>query len=115
CPTATLFSPDHKRIAILYALSITVFFFIGGFAIGLVRLKLLSPAAGSWRATSHGVGLLLLLFGLNVGPAYVPLWRWQRHAQAFYRSRRGHRGCRLPDGFAEFDNLDPNSRQNGLF
>ena len=48
-------------------------FFIGGFAIGLVRLKLLSRAAGSWRPTSHGVGLLLLLFGLNVGPAYVPL------------------------------------------
>ena len=34
---------DHKRIAILYALSITVFFFIGGVAIGLVRLELISP------------------------------------------------------------------------
>ena len=31
---------DHKRIAILYALSITVFFFIGGIAIALVRLEL---------------------------------------------------------------------------
>ena len=29
-----LTTTDHKRIAILYALSITVFFFIGGVAIG---------------------------------------------------------------------------------
>jgi cytochrome c oxidase subunit I len=35
---------DHKRIAILYALSITVFFFIGGAAIALVRLELISPS-----------------------------------------------------------------------
>ena len=38
-----LTTTDHKRIAILYALSITVFFFIGGIAIGLVRLELVSP------------------------------------------------------------------------
>jgi cytochrome c oxidase subunit 1 len=34
---------DHKRIAILYALSITIFFFVGGVAIGLVRLELINP------------------------------------------------------------------------
>jgi cytochrome c oxidase subunit I len=34
---------DHKRIAILYAVSITVFFFIGGFAVALVRLELINP------------------------------------------------------------------------
>jgi len=38
-----LTTTDHKRIAILYALSITVFFLIGGVAIGLVRLELISP------------------------------------------------------------------------
>ena len=38
-----LTTTDHKRIAILYALSITVFFFIGGVAIALVRLELISP------------------------------------------------------------------------
>ena len=38
-----LLTTDHKRIAILYALSITVFFFIGGIAITLVRLELISP------------------------------------------------------------------------
>ena len=38
-----LLTTDHKRIAILYALSITFFFFIGGLAISVVRLELLNP------------------------------------------------------------------------
>ena len=38
-----LTTTDHKRIAILYALSITAFFFIGGIAIGIVRLELITP------------------------------------------------------------------------
>jgi len=39
-----LFTTDHKRIALLYLLSITAFFFIGGFAALLIRLELLTPA-----------------------------------------------------------------------
>src|SRR5947208_4087790 len=38
-----LFTTDHKRIAILYLLSITFFFFIGGAAATLIRLHLLTP------------------------------------------------------------------------
>ena len=38
-----LTTTDHKRIAILYAVSITLFFFIGGIAIALVRLELMTP------------------------------------------------------------------------
>ena len=38
-----LTTTDHKRIGILYALSITFFFFIGGLAVGLVRLELMFP------------------------------------------------------------------------
>jgi cytochrome c oxidase subunit I len=38
-----LLTTDHKRIAILYALAITTFFFIGGIAISVVRLELLTP------------------------------------------------------------------------
>jgi cytochrome c oxidase subunit 1 len=41
-----LFTTDHKRIAILFAISITFFFFIAGIAIGIVRLELLTPAGG---------------------------------------------------------------------
>jgi cytochrome c oxidase subunit I len=39
-----LLTTDHKRIALLYLISITAFFFIGGFFALLVRLELLTPA-----------------------------------------------------------------------
>jgi cytochrome c oxidase subunit 1 len=38
-----LTTTDHKRIGIMFAFSITLFFFIAGTAIGLVRLELLEP------------------------------------------------------------------------
>src|SRR6204780_1651096 len=39
-----LFTTDHKRIALLYLLSITFFFFIGGLFALLIRLELLTPS-----------------------------------------------------------------------
>src|SRR5246127_2903201 len=38
-----LLTVDHKRIAILYMISITFFFFIGGAAAVLFRLELMTP------------------------------------------------------------------------
>ena len=38
-----LLTGDHKRIAVLYLISITFFFFLGSIAAGLVRLELTSP------------------------------------------------------------------------
>lgn len=38
-----LTTTDHKKIAILFAISITGFFMLGGIAISLVRLELLTP------------------------------------------------------------------------
>src|ERR1700755_3092213 len=38
-----LITGDHKRIALLYMVSITLFFFVGGAAAALMRLELLSP------------------------------------------------------------------------
>ena len=38
-----LFTTDHKRIALLYFASITVFFFVGGLAATLIRLHLVTP------------------------------------------------------------------------
>ena len=38
-----LLTTDHKRIALLYLTSITVFFFLGGVAAALMRLNLLTP------------------------------------------------------------------------
>lgn len=53
---------DHKRIAILYALSITFFFFLGGAAATLIRLHLVTPDGALMGAetynrtfTFHGV------------------------------------------------------------
>ena len=39
-----LLTKDHKRIAILYTISITLFFFVGGAAATLIRLNLVTPA-----------------------------------------------------------------------
>jgi cytochrome c oxidase subunit I len=60
--TSWLTTTDHKRIAILYALSITVFFFIGGVAIGLARLELISPTG--WFLTSDEYNRLFTLHGI---------------------------------------------------
>jgi cytochrome c oxidase subunit 1 len=38
-----LFTTDHKRIAVLYMISITVMFVLGGIFAGLIRLELLTP------------------------------------------------------------------------
>jgi cytochrome c oxidase subunit 1 len=39
-----LLTSDHKRVAWLYMLSITFFFFLGGTAATLIRLELITPA-----------------------------------------------------------------------
>jgi cytochrome c oxidase subunit 1 len=60
-----LLTTDHKRISILYLLSITFFFFIGGFAALLMRLELLTPDGHLVQAetynklfTMHGVTMI---------------------------------------------------------
>src|SRR4029450_3503545 len=40
-----LFTGDHKRIALLYLISITVMFVLGGLFAGAIRLELLTPRA----------------------------------------------------------------------
>jgi cytochrome c oxidase subunit 1 len=62
-----LTSTDHKRIAILYAIGITGFFFIGGAAATLMRLELATPAgdlvsndAYNRLFTMHGVIMVWL-------------------------------------------------------
>src|SRR5437016_8243544 len=57
-----LFSTDHKRVAVLYMISITLFFFVGGAAAVVFRLELMTPAGDLVLAetynklfTLHGV------------------------------------------------------------
>jgi cytochrome c oxidase subunit 1 len=62
-----LLTVDHKRIGILYLVSLTVFFVVGGVAAGLVRLNLLAPDGAIMTEdnynrsfTAHGVVMLFL-------------------------------------------------------
>src|SRR3984885_15357370 len=54
-----LLTGDHKRIAILYLISITFFFFIGGSLAGLMRLELLSPQADFMATDTYNKGLTM--------------------------------------------------------
>src|ERR1700749_1628465 len=70
-----LFTGDHKRIAILYLVSITFFFFIGGAFAGLIRLELLTPqpdlvASDTYNKlfTMHGI-IMIFLFLVPSVPA----------------------------------------------
>lgn len=60
-----LLTVDHKRIAILYLMSITLFFFVGGFFAVLLRLELLTPQGDIVTAetynklfTMHGISMI---------------------------------------------------------
>lgn len=60
-----LLTKDHKRIAVLYLISITFFFFIGGIFASLIRLHLLTPGGELFQAdvynklfTMHGVNMI---------------------------------------------------------
>src|ERR1044071_8578535 len=48
-----LLTVDHKRIALLYLISITLFFFVGGFFALLIRLELLTPAGDLLQADTY--------------------------------------------------------------
>src|SRR5215471_1498950 len=48
-----LLTRDHKRISLLYLMSITFFFFIGGIFALLIRLELLTPAGDLVEADTY--------------------------------------------------------------
>jgi len=60
-----LLTVDHKRIALLYLVSVTFFFFVGGFFAMMIRLHLLTPSGYMLSAdtynrmfTMHGVTMV---------------------------------------------------------
>src|SRR6202022_1355538 len=64
-----LLTTDHKRIALLYLLSITFFFFIGGFFALLIRLELLTPTGDLLQADTYNKlftmhGMVMVFFFL---------------------------------------------------
>ncbi len=72
-----LLTQDHKRIAILYLISITFFFIIGGVMAALIRVELATPLGDLVEAdtynrlfTAHGV-LMVFLFLIPSIPAVL--------------------------------------------
>ena len=64
-----LLTTDHKRIAILYIVAITFFFFAGGFAAFLIRYNLISPkgligSAETYNRLFSMHGILMVWFFL---------------------------------------------------
>jgi cytochrome c oxidase subunit I len=72
-----LLTTDHKRIAILYLISITFMFFVGGFAATMIRLELLTPT-GDFMSTDtynkmfsiHGI-IMVFFFLIPSIPAVL--------------------------------------------
>jgi cytochrome c oxidase subunit 1 len=72
-----LLTIDHKRIAVLYMISITLFFFLGGVAAALIRVELLTPQGDIMQAdtynktfTLHGV-IMIFLFLIPAIPSVL--------------------------------------------
>ncbi len=64
-----LLTGDHKRIAILYLISITFFFFLGGAFAGMIRLELLTPmpdlvASDTYNKLFSMHGIIMIFFFL---------------------------------------------------
>src|SRR5690606_9517370 len=75
-----LLTKDHKRIALLYLVSITLFFGLGGLFAGLVRLELLTPQSDLLQPetynkafTLHGV-VMVFFFLVPSIPAVLGNW-----------------------------------------
>ncbi len=72
-----LLTVDHKRIGMMYLVSVSVFFVFGGIAAGLVRLNLVSPTGAILELdqynkafTAHGT-IMLFLFLIPVIPGVL--------------------------------------------
>src|ERR1039458_6230628 len=79
-----LLTGDHKRIAILYLISLSFFFFIGGALAGLIRLELLTPqadlmATDTYKQVFTLYGVIMIFFFLvpsvpaTLGNFLIPL------------------------------------------
>lgn len=79
-----LLTTDHKRIAVLYLISITAFFALGGVAATLIRLELLTPAGDLVQAETYNKlfslhGIIMVWFFLvpsiptTLGNFLIPL------------------------------------------
>ncbi|MCB1024934.1 MAG: cbb3-type cytochrome c oxidase subunit I, partial [Acidobacteria bacterium] len=64
-----LLTKDHKRIAIMYLISVSLFFFIGGVYAATIRLEMLTPASdllesGTYNKVFTQHGIIMVFFFL---------------------------------------------------
>ena len=76
-PMSWFFTKDHKRIALLYLGSVTLFFLLGGIYALLIRLELLTPQGDLFQSstynkvfTQHGI-LMVFFFLIPAIPAVL--------------------------------------------
>src|SRR2546423_5234534 len=76
-PRSWLLTTDHKRIALLYLISITFFFFVGGAAATVLRLELMTPQGDLVQSetynrlfTMHGI-IMIFFFLIPSIPAVL--------------------------------------------
>jgi len=72
-----LLTKDHKRIAILYLISVSVFFLLGGLAASMIRMELVTPTGLMMTSdfynrifTAHGV-IMIFFFLIPAIPAVL--------------------------------------------
>jgi cytochrome c oxidase subunit 1 len=72
-----LLTTDHKRVALLYLISITFFFFLGGAFATMIRLELLTPEGDFFQSetynklfTMHGI-IMVFFFLIPAVPAVL--------------------------------------------
>jgi cytochrome c oxidase subunit 1 len=72
-----LLTKDHKRIAIMYLISVSVFFLMGGLYAAAIRIELLTPASDLMQSgtynkvfTQHGI-LMIFFFLIPAIPAIL--------------------------------------------
>jgi cytochrome c oxidase subunit I len=68
-PRSWLLTTDHKRIALLYLISITFFFFVGGAAATVLRLELMTPQGDLVQSETYNIlftlhGIIMIFFFL---------------------------------------------------
>src|SRR6266704_272841 len=68
-PRSWLLTTDHKRIALLYLISITFFFFVGGAAATVLRLELMTPQGDLVQSETYNIlftlhGVIMIFFFL---------------------------------------------------
>lgn len=79
-----LLTRDHKRIALLYLVGVTFFFFLGGFFALLIRLELLTPEGDLVQAetynklfTAHGIFMIFFFLIPSIpavlGNFFIPM------------------------------------------